>query len=79
MKVAYRHLVNHMPSKPGIVDISEKLFQLGHEHEIINGDIFEIELTPNRGDCLSIKGLLRDLGVFYEVNSNDEILSLIHI
>ena len=73
MKVAYKHLVSHIPSKPGIFDISEKFFQLGHEHEIINGDIYDIELTPNRGDCLSIKGLLRDLAVFYEVNPDFEI------
>ena len=26
-----------------------------------------MEFTPNRGDCLSIRGLLRDLAVFYEV------------
>lgn len=73
MKIAYRHLVKYIPSKPNIVDISKKLFQLGHEHEIINGDIFDLELTPNRGDCLSINGLLRDLAVFYEVNLNNQI------
>ena len=72
MKVAYKHLVNFIPSRPSIDDISEKLFQLGHEHEINKG-IFDMELTPNRGDCLSINGLLRDLAVFYDVTPSEEI------
>lgn len=67
MKIAYKHLVNHIDSKPEINEISQKLFQLGHEHEIEN-DIFDIEFTPNRGDCLSVIGLLRDLNVFYDIN-----------
>ena len=32
-----------------------------------------MEFTPNRGDCLSLNGLLRDLSVFYEMNANQEI------
>lgn len=32
------------------------------EYEIFNDDVIEIELTPNRGDCLSILGVARDLG-----------------
>ena len=74
MKVGYSHLIEYIPSKPSIDEISEKLFQLGHEHEIDN-KIFDLELTPNRGDCLSLKGILRDLAVFFEVNFNDEIYS----
>ena len=69
MKIAFDHIVKHIPSNPSIEDISNKLFQLGHEHEIHN-NIFEMEFTPNRGDCLSIKGILRDLSVFYEINAN---------
>tara|TARA_Y100001958_G_C21221839_1_gene547199 strand:+ start:218 stop:2149 length:1932 start_codon:yes stop_codon:yes gene_type:complete len=72
MKIAYEHLIKFIPSRPSIENISEKFFQLGHEHEIQN-NIFDMELTPNRGDCLSINGLLRDLSVFYEVTLNNEI------
>ena len=72
MKIAYRHLVQHIEETPSIEHISNKLFQLGHEHEI-DGDIFDMEFTPNRGDCLSINGLLRDLAVFYTVKINQEI------
>ena len=66
MKVAYRNLISRIKSDPAIEEISEKLFQLGHEHEIDN-EIFDIEITPNRGDCLSVNGILRDLSVFYNI------------
>ncbi len=31
------------------------------EYDTVNDTIFELELTPNRGDCLSIYGVARDL------------------
>ncbi len=71
MKFSYKHLVKYIKESPSIDVLSDSLFQLGHEHEI-EGDIIDMEFTPNRGDCLSIKGLLRDLSVFYEVNFNQE-------
>ena len=74
MKIAYSHLVQYIEDSPSIEHISNKLFQLGHEHEI-DGDILDMEFTPNRGDCLSINGLLRDLAVFYKVNLNQEVFT----
>ena len=68
MKIAYPHLINFFKEKPSIHDISEKLFQLGHENEIID-DILDIEFTPNRGDCLSLFGIARDLSVFFALNT----------
>ena len=67
MKIAYTHLLSHIQEKPSIEMVSDNLFQLGHEHEV-EGNVFNMEFTPNRGDCLSINGLLRDLAVFYTVN-----------
>ena len=72
MKVAYQHIINFIPSKPSIDDISKRFFQLGHEH-VLSEDIFDMEITPNRGDCLSLKGLLRDLGAFYEISHTDKL------
>ena len=72
MKIAYKHLIENIIENPSIEEISDCLYQLGHEHEI-EENIFNIEFTPNRGDCLSINGLLRDLSVFYNVNTNQEI------
>ena len=64
MKFLYKDLLNFLSEKPSKELLSEKLFQLGHEHEIA-GDIFDMELTPNRGDCLSLNGLARELNVFF--------------
>ncbi len=72
MKIHYKHLLRHINSQPTINELSEKLFQLGHEHDIDN-DVFDIEFTPNRGDCLSIIGLLRDLNLFYDTQINLDI------
>ena len=72
MKVAYKHLISCIPSKPSIDEISMKFFQLGHEHEI-EDEIFNMELTPNRGDCLSVYGLVRDLAPFYEIDLTNDL------
>ena len=69
MKISYKHIASCLHPRPKIKELSEKLFQLGHEHEVID-EIFDIELTPNRGDCLSLDGLLRDLALFYDVQKN---------
>ncbi len=66
MKIPYKHLVQHIESRPDITELSDKLFQLGHEHEILD-EIFDMELTPNRGDCLSLNGILRELKLFYNI------------
>ncbi len=65
MKFIYDDLINFLSEKPTIADLSDRLFQLGHEHEI-NNEVIDIELTPNRGDCLSLIGLSRDLNVFFK-------------
>ena len=36
MKISYKHLVNLIKENPSIEEISDKLFQLGHENRIIN-------------------------------------------
>lgn len=67
MKIPYKHLVSDISSNPSIEELSDRLFQLGHEHEIYD-EIFDMELTPNRGDCLSLRGLQRDLRTFYDIS-----------
>ncbi len=64
MKFIYKDLLSFLEKNPSKYELSNKLFQLGHEHEI-DGDIFDMELTPNRGDCLSLLGLARDLNIFF--------------
>ena len=52
-------------------ELSDLLFQLGHENNIQN-NIIDIDITPNRGDCLSVLGILRDLKNFYEIDTKYE-------
>ena len=72
MKISYKHLIDCIPQKPCTSELSDKLFQLGHEHEV-KENIFNFEFTPNRGDCLSIRGLLRDLSAFYDLSFDQPI------
>ncbi len=71
MKIVYSHLLNFLKKKPSLAELSDKLFQLGHEHEI-EGEVLDLEITPNRGDCLSLKGIARDLNHFYEADLDTE-------
>ncbi|MFX3626601.1 phenylalanine--tRNA ligase subunit beta [Campylobacter sp. LH-2024] len=54
-----------------ILDDSIGILELGKElnsYEIFNDVLIEVELTPNRGDCLSIYGIARDLAVAFNLN-----------
>jgi phenylalanyl-tRNA synthetase beta chain len=59
-------------SELGLSESSEGLLELAgdapvgagfREYLQLNDTIVEVDLTPNRGDCLSIKGLAREVGV----------------
>ncbi len=72
MKIPYKYFKVAIEEKPSINSLSNKFFQLGHEHQIVN-NIFDFEITPNRGDCLSLDGLLRDLKVFFNIQNHNEV------
>lgn len=38
------------------------------EFDCLNDEIIEIELTPNRGDCLSVRGVARDLAGYFNLS-----------
>ena len=55
----------------GILELDESIgdFELGTEvssNVIFSDDVIEIELTANRGDCLSIRGVARDLSAAFD-------------
>ncbi|MCD6172342.1 MAG: phenylalanine--tRNA ligase subunit beta [Sulfurimonas sp.] len=55
----------------GILELDSSIgkYNLGQEvceSKIFSDDIIEIELTANRGDCLSIRGVARDLSAAYD-------------
>lgn len=54
----------------GIMEIDSSIgeYTLGQEvstHHIFSDDLIEIELTANRGDCLSVHGIARDLSAAF--------------
>ena len=67
MKILFSHLKKFLPDDIEIKTISDSLFRLGHEHEL-DKEAFDIEFTPNKGDCLSVYGLARDLNAIHDVN-----------
>jgi len=67
MKIHINHLKRFIKDDIDPDELSEKFMQLGHENTYQKG-IFDLEITPNRGDCLSIKGILRELNNLYNVN-----------
>lgn len=44
-----------------------------NSYEIFNDGLIEIELTPNRGDCLSIYGIARDLAAALNLNLKEKL------
>ncbi|MGL2334958.1 phenylalanine--tRNA ligase subunit beta [Helicobacter pylori] len=54
----------------GILELDESVGELVlgkelHEYAPFNTHVLEISLTPNRGDCLSILGIAREISAFY--------------
>ena len=43
MKFIYQDILRFLSDQPSKDDLSKKLFQLGHEHEI-DGEIFDVEI-----------------------------------
>ena len=66
----------------GIMELDDSIgaLELGKElseYPLLNDDIIEIELTANRGDCLSIRGVARDLCAVYnkELKSKELLIA----
>lgn len=43
----------------GVLEIGKELLEYSH----FNDEVYEISVTPNRGDCMSLLGIARDLSV----------------
>ncbi|MBW6488708.1 phenylalanine--tRNA ligase subunit beta [Sulfurimonas sp.] len=66
----------------GIIELDSSIgkYKIGEDvstNPIFNDDIIEIELTANRGDCLSIRGVARDLSAAFdkplrEINTKED-------
>ncbi len=65
----------------GLADSAEGLMELPadaplgqniREYMQLDDNIIELDLTPNRGDCLSIEGVARELGVLNQCDVNEQ-------
>ena len=68
MKILYSRITKAIKAKPKIENLCDDLTLIGIEVDEIKsfrGDkIIDFDLTPNRGDCFSVKGLARDYCAF---------------
>ncbi|MBF7069663.1 phenylalanine--tRNA ligase subunit beta [Campylobacter volucris] len=60
-------------SNEGIMVLDESMGELIlgkalNEYDLFNDELIEIDLTPNRGDCLSLYGVARDLSAALDLN-----------
>jgi len=56
----------------GIMELDDSIGKLVigkelNEYSLINDEVIEIELTANRGDCLSINGVARELSTYFNI------------
>ena len=51
----------------GKLEVSKEI----KEYKSLNDEILELELTPNRGDCLSVRGVARELSASYGIDLNN--------
>jgi phenylalanyl-tRNA synthetase beta chain len=65
MKIQYSFLKNFLNTNLSQKKLSDVFTQVGFECEI-EGDLIEFDITPNRGDALSLRGLERE---FYAYQS----------
>ena len=72
MKILFSHLKEFFKEDIDISSVSDSLFRLGHENEYYD-DIIDIDFTPNKGDCLSVYGLARDLNSIHEIDLSRNI------
>lgn len=71
MKLNTRWLKEILPKIPVVSKLCDKLTSIGLEVDSIkklkSESIIDIEITPNRSDCLSVYGIARDLSAAYKV------------
>ncbi|MDH3494903.1 MAG: phenylalanine--tRNA ligase subunit beta, partial [Acidobacteriota bacterium] len=70
MLISYNWLNEMVPVGLGAYELAEKLTLIGLEidgvHERDGDVIFDIEITSNRGDCLSHLGVAREVSAYFD-------------
>jgi len=73
MKCDLDWLLQWVPKAPDAETIAQLLTLAGVEAELQEDRTLELDLTPNRGDCLSMLGLARELSVLTEAKFDDRL------
>lgn len=72
MKILYSWLKDYVDINYSPLKLADDLSMFAHEvesiNEIKNDVIFDLEITPNRGDCLSHLGIARQVAAMYDRN-----------
>ncbi len=72
MKIQYAYLKNFLNTKLSQNKLVDVFTQVGFECES-EGDVIEFDITPNRGDLLSLKGLEREFHAYQVKKSNRKL------
>ena len=72
MKIQYSYLKNFLQTKLSQKKLVDVFTQVGFECEI-DGDLIEFDITPNRGDVLSLKGLEREFCAYQVKKSKNRL------
>ncbi len=69
------------PLEDGIMILDDSIGKLNlgdelSENPFLNDELIELELTANRGDCLSINGVARDLSAAYDIELKERQKSM---
>ena len=75
MKIQYSYLRNFLNTNLSQKKLCDVFTQVGFECEI-KGDLLEFDITPNRGDVLSLKGLEREFNASKSKRSARKLESL---
>ncbi|MBF0328199.1 MAG: phenylalanine--tRNA ligase subunit beta [Nitrospirae bacterium] len=71
MRVPFEWIKSMVPVKQTPEEVAHNLTMIGFEVEAIDrmdGDaVFEVNVTPNRPDCLSVIGIAREISAFYNI------------
>jgi phenylalanyl-tRNA synthetase beta subunit len=72
MKIQYSYLKNFLNTNLSQKKLCDVFTQVGFECEI-EGDLIEFDITPNRGDALSLRGLEREFYAYQSKKPSQKI------
>ena len=72
MKIQYSFLKNFLNTNLSQKKLSDVFTQVGFECEI-KGDLIEFDITPNRGDALSLRGLEREFNAYQLIKPSHKL------